>query len=242
MLRPLHASCRRPSHSRSTWMGAPFIPAPAWASAFFQKTATMPRTCSRMPAQRCAKSVGSGSFRFYTPEMNERASARFIMEADLRQRLGARRIVRSFSTQGKSGKRQANGCGSPGALEPSGDRRRTAGRLIPLAEESGLIRPLGQWVIGAVCAQLRASARCRRGHYARSREFVALPVPPGEPGGVHPASADRPQLPAKFIELEITESALMHDVESAVATMRELKKVGVKLLAGHRSRHRLLIA
>lgn len=176
-----------------------------------------------------AKSVGGGSFRFYAPEMNERTSARFIMEADLRGALERDELMMYFQPKVSLVSGRVTGAEAlvrwrhpEIGIVPPGD-------FIPLAEESGLIQPMGKWVVENVCAQLRTWLD------------AGLPVPPvainlsphqfrqENLAALIQHSLRSNTLDARYIDLEITESALMDDVESAVATMHELRAVGVKL-------------
>lgn len=103
------------------------------------------------------------------------------------------------------------------------------GDFIPLAEETGLIQPIGEWVIENVCEHLRAWLD------------AGLPVPSVAINlstrqfrqenlvRVIRQALRANKLDGGFIELEITESALMDDVLAAVAILRELKTIGVKL-------------
>jgi len=176
-----------------------------------------------------AKSLGGGSFCFYAPEMNERASARFIMEADLRRALEQDELMIYFQPKVSLVSGLVTGAEAlvrwrhpEIGIVPPGD-------FIPLAEETGLILPLGKWVIENVCAQLRTWLDS------------GLPVPPvainlsphqfrqENLASLIEQSLRFYKLDARLIDLEITESALMDDVEAAVATMHELRAVGVKL-------------
>lgn len=176
-----------------------------------------------------AQPMGGGSFRFYAPEMNERTSARFIMEADLRRALEREGLMRYFQPKVSLVSGRVTGAEAlvrwrhpEIGVVPPGD-------FIPMAEETGSIRPMGTWVIASVCTQLR------------SWLDAGLQVPPvainlsphrfrqGNLASLIEHSLRAHSLDARFIDLEITESALMDDVEAAVATMHELRAVGVKL-------------
>jgi diguanylate cyclase (GGDEF)-like protein len=176
-----------------------------------------------------AKSLGGGNFRFFAPQMNERMAARFAMEADLRRALERGELLMHYQAQVSLSSGVVTGAEalvrwrhpSKGMVSPA--------EFIPLAEETGLIEPLGEWVIGNVCRQLRAwldagvavapvavnlSAR-----QFRHPELVPL---------IARSLADS-ALDAGLLTLEITESAVMHDVEAAVATVRQLKALGVRM-------------
>jgi diguanylate cyclase (GGDEF)-like protein len=180
-------------------------------------------------AMHHAKALGGGSFRFFAPQMNERVAARFAMEADLRRALEHGELLVYYQPQVSLSSGVMTGAEalvrwrhpSKGMVSPA--------EFIPLAEETGLIEPLGEWVIGSVCRQLRAwldagvpvqpvavnlSAR-----QFRQSELVPLIAQSLADNGLDPA----------LLTLEITEGAVMHDVEAAVVTVRQLKALGVRL-------------
>jgi EAL domain-containing protein (putative c-di-GMP-specific phosphodiesterase class I)/CheY-like chemotaxis protein len=174
-----------------------------------------------------AKTLGGAGFRFYAPEMNARMAARVAMEADLRHALAHGELLMHYQPQLSlvSGTIMAaealvRWCHpQKGMISPQ--------EFIPLAEETGLILPLGEWILRNVCAQLRAWLD------------AGVPVPPvavnlsarqfrqdGLVGLVRDVLAEQ-RLEASMLHLEITESVIMHDVDSAVAALQGLKALGV---------------
>ena len=176
-----------------------------------------------------AKAMGGNLFHFYSPQMNESMAARFALESGLRLALERDELRVHYQPRVSL---QGGEMTSAEALvrweHPEAGMMPPA-QFIPLAEETGLILPLGEWVINSVCRQLRAWLD------------AGLPVPPV---AVNLSARQFRQknlvqvvrqalrvegLEARYLELEITESALMDDMEAAIATLRELKAIGVKL-------------
>ncbi|MFA7268753.1 MAG: EAL domain-containing protein [Sterolibacterium sp.] len=176
-----------------------------------------------------AKSQGGDCFCFYAPEMNERATARFGMEADLRRALDRDQLLMyyqpklSLITGALTGAEALIRWRHPkiGMVSPA--------EFIPLAEETGLIRPLGDWVIENVCKQLRSwldaglsvppVAVNLSAHQFRQENLAAMIR----------YSLRNQNLDASYLGIEITESALMNNVDAAVVTLTELKQLGLKL-------------
>ena len=105
-------------------------------------------------------------------------------------------------------------------------------RFIPVAEESGLIIPIGAWVMREACRQLRTWEQQHWHRPAMDRVKVNLSARqishPDLVGTVERVLRDT-ELPAGRLTLEITESALMHDARSALRVLRALKDLGVSL-------------
>ncbi len=101
--------------------------------------------------------------------------------------------------------------------------------FIPLAEESGLILPLGRWVLGEACRQLAEwRAAGRRNLQVTVNLSARQFADPGLIAAVAEALA-RASLPADALWLEITESVLMEEVEATAETLHALKRLGVHL-------------
>jgi EAL domain-containing protein (putative c-di-GMP-specific phosphodiesterase class I) len=102
-------------------------------------------------------------------------------------------------------------------------------RFINLAEETGLIVPIGAWVLLTACRQSRAWQHAGLGPVRIAVNLSARQF--AEPNLVREIARvlDETGLSAACLEVEITESLVMGDVESAIRTMRELKQMGVQL-------------
>ncbi len=176
-----------------------------------------------------AKEKGRGCFQFFTDELNDRIASHMTMERCLRQALENQEF--SVHYQPQMDLRTGRMIGFEallrwqnfdlGAVSP--------GRFIPLAEETGLIIPIGEWVLRTACMDNKnwQKAGC-------SPMAVAVNLSPRQfwdPGLVDTIARvlDDSGLEPRYLELEITEGLVVRDVENALAMISALKKLGVQL-------------
>jgi EAL domain-containing protein (putative c-di-GMP-specific phosphodiesterase class I) len=176
-----------------------------------------------------AKELGRNTFQFYTPAMNERTLERLSLEADLRQALERGEFELHYQPQvALHGGRIV---GMEALLRWNHPRlgQIAPGRFIGLAEEMGLIVPIGAWAMREACAQTRAWQLAGLGEL---RVAVNLSARQFAQKGLLQAVADVLQstgLEARFLDLELTESMVMSDVEHAIAILRNLKGLGIHI-------------
>jgi diguanylate cyclase (GGDEF)-like protein len=174
-----------------------------------------------------AKEMGRDNFQWFDPEMNAAASERMEMESHLRRALELGELSLEYQPQCD---RDGNGLGFEALRRWRHPRLGQVSpvRFIPLAEDSGLIVPMGEWALRQACAQ---AAQWRRGHPSlrvsvnvsavqfRRLEFIDT---------VRQALADT-GLPPQALELEITESLLLQSARESSANLFELRALGVSV-------------
>ncbi|OON62945.1 diguanylate cyclase [Massilia sp. KIM] len=176
-----------------------------------------------------AKETGRNGVQFYAPHMNARAIDRLALEGALRRALREDQFELHFQPQVDL----ASGfvVGTEALIRWRHPQLGTVwpDRFIALAEETGLIVPIGAWVLRSACRQ---NQRWRHAGMGPLRVAVNLSARQfAEPDLLETVARvlEETGLPAESLEIELTESMMMADVEAAIETMRCLKRMGVKL-------------
>ena len=180
-------------------------------------------------AMYSAKEDGRNNYKFYTPDMNSRTREILQMEGELRRALEHEQFMLYYQPQFDLASGDLVGMEAllrwqhpiKGVVPPD--------QFISLAEDNGLIVPLGEWVIYAACRQNKAwqdrgvtPFRVAVNISPRQFRFSNLASVVGQ-------ALEHSGLEPRWLELEITESMIIGNVDSAIRTMEELNAMGVRL-------------
>jgi len=179
-------------------------------------------------ARRAASAAGGNAAAAFHPSMQAPGFDRLEMERDLHYALARREMSMHFQPQVDATDGRVIGFEALMRWVRGGTTQ-PAGTFIPLAEETGLIVPLGEWAIGESCEALAALRR--RGHLActMSVNLSAQQLRTGRLPGVLSDALRASGVPAEQFEVELTESGMMRDAEVAVAELTELRAIGAGL-------------
>ena len=179
-------------------------------------------------ALKNAKSSGE-RYLFYAPRMNAALAARMALENALQTALEERQFVMYYQP------RVALSSGAIVSAEAlirwNHPERGVVGPIdfITLAEETGLIRPIGAWVIDAVCAQQRQWQDNGSAIVPVAINLSAVQCVQTELLNMIAGAMEKHGLAQKFIEFELTETAVMNNPDEAARNLRALKALGVQL-------------
>lgn len=179
-----------------------------------------------------AKGEGRGGLHFFDPELERRVSERLRLEQELRAAIAQGELVLHYQPQVRV---DAQGCFMVTGAEAlvrwqhPGRGLLGPGVFIPLAEQSGLIVALGDWVLRAACQQLREW----QAHPERKQWILAVNVSAAQfvqPGFASELCAllQSAELPPEHLKLELTESLLVDQPEVVIDTMERLRAKGVR--------------
>jgi diguanylate cyclase (GGDEF)-like protein/PAS domain S-box-containing protein len=174
-----------------------------------------------------AKTAGRDTIHFFAPALQAAVNARATLENDLRQAIKTNQFVLHYQPQVDCDRL----IGAEALIRWNHPQRGllAPGEFIPLAEETGLILPLGEWVLETACAQIAAWAERIAAtniriainisaRQFRQPEFVPLVL----------AALDRTRADPQKLELELTESMLVESIEDVIAKMTYLKSHGLR--------------
>lgn len=179
-------------------------------------------------ATKRLKTEGDAGYLFYSPAMNQRAKERWAIEGELRQALADGDLLLHY--QPKVSLRNGRIVGTEALIRWRHPQRGmiSPAHFIPVAEETGLILELGDWVAEEACRQIRAWRDSGLSVPVMSINLSARQFDELLPNRLL-ATLDRHGLPPSCLQLEITESLLVRGTEGVVRIMNELVAIGLTL-------------
>jgi len=179
-----------------------------------------------------AKAMGRNNYQFFSQDMNKEMMGYLEIEKNLRDSIKAQDEFVIFY-QPKTNLSDGEFIGAEALIRwlPKGKDMISPDRFIPIAEESGLIVPIGKWVLRESCMQVKRliDSGLWPGHAKVAVNLSARQF--SDPELIHhiQETLQVTGCPVEILELEITESTLMGDVESAILTMRRIQEMGISI-------------
>ena len=176
-----------------------------------------------------AKQAGGNCFRFYASDMNDRALERLSIESQLNRALENEELSVHYQPQIELATDKIVGFEALLRWQSPDRGPVSPVDFIPIAEETGLIVPIGEWVLHTVCAQLAAWQRdgfelVPVAVNLSARQFSHQDLVQTVCHALSTAGVD-----SQYLELEVTESIIMRDADEPGNKLRELKEIGLRL-------------
>ena len=176
-----------------------------------------------------AKAQGQNHYEYYAADMNSRALDRLAIESGLRRAIERDEFVVYYQPQVDLRTGIIVGAEALVRWQHPKWGLVAPGKFIPIAEETGLIDPIGEWVLKAALAQNRrwqdsGHAPIRVAVNVSSRQFRKTDLPERVAACLRDTNMD-----ATHLELEITESCMMEDTKQSIELLRRLKGLGVRI-------------
>jgi diguanylate cyclase (GGDEF)-like protein len=175
-----------------------------------------------------AKESGRGNYQFFSEQLTERVSRRLSTETNLRRALERGEFTVHYQPLMNLATGRVDGAEALLRWPQQDDRLVSPVEFIPIAEETGLIVPLGEWVLLEACAQAQAWQAMHPGlriavnlsaRQFRQKNLIGMIEQVLGESRLHPS----------LLELELTEGMLMHNVEEATHILARLDEIGVRL-------------
>lgn len=176
-----------------------------------------------------AKESGRNHFQFFRAEMNQHAEERHSLESRLRVALEREEFLLLYQPKMRLDTGKVTGCEALIRWRRPGSRLISPAGFVSVAQNSGLMVPIGQWVIREACRQACAWRHAGLPIVPIAVNISAMEFKHKDFVASLRTILEETELDARILELEFTEGSLMKDAESANRTLRELKRLGIRL-------------
>ena len=178
-------------------------------------------------AMYVAKAAGSNSCQFYSAAMTERAIGHMVLQAGLRRALDKAELLLHYQPQVDCASGRITGVEALLRWQHPDKGMISPAQFIPMAEETGLIVPIGEWVLRTACLQAKAWQEEGLPPMRMAVNLSARQFRDPRFGRRVLDILNDIGLEARYLELEITESILMDGLDSVNAILREFKQAGI---------------
>ena len=176
-----------------------------------------------------AKAGGSSDVQFYSREMNANIEEELALEMGMRRALERGEFFVEYQPQIELATERIIGLEALIRWQHPERGRVAPGSFIALAEDTGLIVPIGEWVLRTACAQNKAFQDAGLATITVAVNLSPRQFRQKELAKLVASILDSCGLDPQYLELEVTEGMVMHNVEGVIRTLNELKEVGVHL-------------
>ncbi len=176
-----------------------------------------------------AKELGRNNFQFFTREMNTHAMSRLLMERELHQAVAEGQLVLHYQPKSRLSDDTVVGLEALLRWEHPGRGLMPPSEFLPMAEETGLIVPIGEWVLGEAMREAKRLERIGYGNMVMAVNLSAQQIQAPTLVESVRRTLSEAGLDPTHLELEITEGTLMENIDQAASTIRALKSLGVRV-------------
>lgn len=180
-------------------------------------------------AMHRAKEQGQNNFQFFTEEMHSRISHRLTMESQLRKAIEREEFILHFQPQVKLSNSRIVGAEALIRWNHPEMGMVAPGQFIPIAEETGLIIPIGEWVLHSACSEAKRWQKALHQPIVAAVNLSARQFRQTNLLDVIQKTLSFHGMQPSQLELEITESLVMHEPEKTTLLLRQMKEMGLHI-------------
>ena len=180
-------------------------------------------------AKDYAKHNGGDSFQFSSRQINTQYQNRLSLEARLRKALDRNELVLYYQPKLDVQTNAITGVEALLRWRISDQAMIPPNQFIPMAEETGLMIPIGEWVLSHACRQLSEWQQAGKAPIGMAVNLSAVQFQKQDLLAVFKRIIENSGIDPQLLTLEVTESMLLQDIESRIETMNRLKELGLKI-------------